>query len=49
MPTGKQAHKFLERLVALETKVKDLIWYQRWQMGLLAAIFVTVLAAWKTR
>jgi len=49
MPTGKNAIKFLERLVSLEVKVKNLIWYQKWQMGLLAAIFVAVLAAWKTR
>lgn len=38
MPTGEVARKFFERLAVVETQVHSLITYQKWQMGILAAI-----------
>lgn len=49
MPTGKAAEKFFERLAKLEVRVEGLITYQKWQMGLLAAIIAAVIGAWVTR
>lgn len=45
MPTGDAGRKFFERLVILETKVANLITFQKWEMGILAAIFVAALTA----
>lgn len=46
MPTGNAGIKFFERLAVLETKVKDLMIWQRWQMGLLAAILLLAVKNW---
>jgi hypothetical protein len=46
MPTGKDGIKFFERLVKLETKVEGLMTFQKWQMGLLAAILLLALKNW---
>lgn len=43
MPTGNKADQFFERLAKLEERVEGLLSYQRWQMGILATILVTVL------
>ena len=43
MPTGK---KFFERLAVLETKVAALMTWQKWQMGLLAAILMLAIRNW---
>lgn len=45
MPTGKEAREYWIRLVELETKVEGLVTYQKWQMGLLALIFMAALKA----
>lgn len=45
MPTGKDAERYWERLIKLETKVEGLILYQKWQVGLLALIFMAALKA----
>ena len=45
MPTGKEGHRFWERLIKLEERVEGLMTYQRWQMGLLALIFLAALKA----
>lgn len=45
MPTGKEGHKFWERLVILEQKVANIMTFQKWQMGILAAIFLMALKA----
>lgn len=45
MPTGKEGNRFWERLVKLEIRVEGLMIYQRWQMGLLALIFLAALRA----
>ena len=45
MPTGKDGNRFWERLIKLEERVEGLMTYQRWQMGLLALIFLAALKA----
>lgn len=45
MPTGKEGIKFFERLVVLEQKVANIGTFQKWQMVLLAAIFLAALKA----
>jgi hypothetical protein len=37
--------QLISRIVALEIRAESLITYQKWQMGLLAAIFVMSLGA----
>lgn len=46
MPTGKDGIKFFERLITLETQVKALMTFQKWQMGLLAAILLLAVKNW---
>lgn len=46
MPTGKIADRFLERLAKLETRVENLMTYQKWQMGLLAGILLLAVKTW---
>ena len=46
MPTGKDGLRFFERLVILEIQVKALMTWQKWQMGLLAAILLLALKNW---
>lgn len=41
--------ELIRKVAKLEARVENLFTYQKWQMGLLAAIFVTVLGAWVTR
>jgi len=45
MPTGDSGKKFFERLVILETKVANIMTFQKWQMALLSLILVAVLTA----
>jgi len=42
MPTN---NKFWERLIKLETRVESVMTFQKWQMGLLALIFLAALKA----
>ena len=46
MPTGKEGEKFWQRLVTLEVQVKNLMIWQKWQMGLLAAILLLAVKNW---
>lgn len=47
MPTNKQdVERFFERLAILETKVAALMTFQKWQMGLLAAILMLAVKNW---
>lgn len=39
----------IKRVIVLETKLKMLLDIQKWQLGLLTAIFMAVLGAWVTR
>lgn len=39
----------IRRVIVLETKMKLLLDIQKWQLGLLGAIFIAVLGAWATR
>lgn len=45
----KDVKEFFERIATLEAKVEGLMTYQRWQMGLLAAILVLAVKAWITK
>jgi hypothetical protein len=45
VPTGESGRKFFERLVVLETKVANVMTFQKWQMGLLALILLAALTA----
>ncbi len=45
MPTGEAGRKFFERLVILEQKVANISLFQKWQMALLAVIFIAALKA----
>jgi hypothetical protein len=45
MPTGKEGHRFFERLIKLEERVNQLMTFHKWQMALLAAIFLAALKA----
>ena len=45
MPKGKLAFQFHERLIVVEQKVKNIMSFQKWQMGILAAIFLAALKA----
>lgn len=45
----KDVEKFFERITALEVKVEGLMTYQRWQMGLLAAILLMAVKAWTAK
>lgn len=45
MPTGESGRKFFERLIVLETKVANVMTFQKWQMALLALIFMAALRA----
>lgn len=45
MPTGKEGTKFFERLITLEQKVANVMTFQKWQMALLALIFMAALRA----
>lgn len=45
MPTGKEGNRFWERLVILEQKVANIMTFQKWQMALLACIFLAALKA----
>ncbi len=38
--------KFFERIAVLEAKVENLMNYQKWQMGLLAAILLIAIKGW---
>lgn len=49
MPTGKVAAEFFERLAKLEERVKHLMSYQKWQTGLLTAIFLMAVKAWVSK
>lgn len=46
MPIGKEGTKFFERLIKLETRVEGLMTWQKWQMGLLAAILLLAMKNW---
>jgi len=47
MPTKKHdVEKFFERIAVLETKVASLMTWQKWQMGILAAILLLALKNW---
>lgn len=46
MPTGKEGIKFFGRLITLEIQVKSLMTFQKWQMGLLAAILLLAVKNW---
>lgn len=46
MPTGKDGIRFFERLITLETQMKALMIFQKWQMGVLAAILMLALKNW---
>lgn len=46
MPHGKVAERFFERLAILETKVAALMTWQKWQMGVLAAILMLAIRNW---
>ncbi len=37
------AKEFFERLATLEAQVANLMTYQKWQMGILAAILIAVI------
>lgn len=44
MPTRlKDVKEFFERISILETQVTNLMTWQRWQMGILAAILIAVM------
>lgn len=43
MPTGLEARKYWERLVALESQMKSVMTFQKWQMVLLGAIFLAAI------
>lgn len=45
MPNGRHGTRFFERLIVLETKMLDIVRFQKWQMVLLAAIFLAALKA----
>jgi hypothetical protein len=45
MPKGRAADRFWERLIILEEKVKNIMTFQKWQMALLALIFMAALKA----
>jgi len=45
MPTGKDGHRFWERLITLEQRVESVMTFQKWQMALLALIFMAALKA----
>lgn len=49
MPTGKIAAEFLERLAKLEARMENVMSFQRWQTGLLAALILMAFKAlvWK--
>lgn len=38
--------KLIERISKLETRVENLMSYQRWQVGLLTAILLMAVKAW---
>lgn len=47
MPSNqKDVQRFFERLAILETKVANLMTFQKWQMGLLAAILMLAVKNW---
>lgn len=47
MPTTPDSvKKFFERIAILETKVESLMTWQKWQMGLLAAILMLAVKNW---
>lgn len=46
MPTGKIAERFFERLATLEARVEALMTWQKWQMGILAAILLLAVKSW---
>jgi len=39
----------LQRIIILETKMESLLSLNKWQLGVLSAIFITLLGAWVTR
>lgn len=41
--------ELIRKVAILETKVQELMKYQRWQVGLLTAILAAVFGAWVTR
>lgn len=41
--------ELIRKVAKLEARVEVLFTYQKWQMGLLTAIFLAVLGAWVTR
>lgn len=41
--------ELIRKVAILETKVAELMRYQKWQMGLLTAILAAVFGAWMTR
>lgn len=44
--TPESVKKFFERIAILETQVESLMTFQKWQMGLLAAIFLLAVKNW---
>jgi hypothetical protein len=38
-----------DRLLIVETKVKDILMLQKWQFGMMSIILAAILAAWKAR
>lgn len=48
MPNGIVI-ELIKKVAKLEARVENLFSYQKWQMGLLAAIFLAILGSWVTR
>jgi len=48
MPNGIVI-ELIRKVAKMEARVENLMSYQKWQMGLLAAIFLAVLGTWITR
>ena len=47
MPSKHEdVEEFFERMAVLETQVKNLMVFQKWQMGVLAAILLLAVKAW---
>lgn len=48
MPNGIVI-ELIKKVAKLEARVENLVSYQKWQMGLLAAIFMAILGTWIAR
>lgn len=50
MPTRlRDVEKFFERIAVLETQMKNIMSFQRWQTGLLAALILMAIKAWVSK